>query len=112
MATESVVMMPEVGEQLPGRRRGRGKQHICPEQGCKKTFSRAEHLQRHALNHTPQDLTCNLCSTGFKRKDLLGKHYLPWCSSSFGFRDLDLSSNDDKAQLLRNVITLPLDIWF
>lgn len=44
----------------------------CSFQGCQRTFSRQEHLQRHVLNHAEIDFTCERCRTVFKRPDLLG----------------------------------------
>ncbi|KAI6710151.1 hypothetical protein JHW43_007332 [Diplocarpon mali] len=43
---------------------------------CTKSFSRAEHLHRHALNHDENkgNNTCERCSAVFKRKDLLDRH--------------------------------------
>jgi hypothetical protein len=50
-----------------------GKKFTCEHNGCGRTFTRAEHLQRHLLNHSSGDYTCDRCRAHFKRKDLLGK---------------------------------------
>lgn len=49
------------------------KKFACPHAGCNKRFTRAEHVQRHALNHTPGQYTCPECRAHFKRPDLLSK---------------------------------------
>ncbi|KAF9877012.1 C2H2 finger domain transcription factor [Colletotrichum karsti] len=53
---------------------GEEKSFVCPQQGCNKRFTRAEHMQRHALNHQPGGLTCDICRAHFKRPDLLKRH--------------------------------------
>lgn len=52
------------------------KDHICRHPGCNRSFTRAEHLRRHALNHEQprSGFTCERCSVHFKRSDLLGEH--------------------------------------
>ncbi|KAK7224321.1 hypothetical protein V2G26_012324 [Clonostachys chloroleuca] len=50
------------------------KSFVCSHPGCAKRFTRAEHLQRHALNHAPGGLACELCRAHFKRPDLLKRH--------------------------------------
>lgn len=51
------------------------KEFRCTWGTCTKSFSRAEHLHRHALNHdeSKANHTCQRCSAVFKRGDLLGK---------------------------------------
>lgn len=51
------------------------KTHVCDYPGCDKSFTRAEHLRRHALNHEqPRNgFICERCSVHFQRPDLLGK---------------------------------------
>lgn len=44
----------------------------CRFDGCPRSFSRHEHLQRHILNHADGEFTCERCRTVFKRPDLLG----------------------------------------
>jgi len=52
----------------------REKAFACTHPGCTKRFTRAEHLQRHALNHMPgSGVACPLCRAHFKRPDLLSK---------------------------------------
>ncbi|KAI9711366.1 MAG: hypothetical protein M1812_007215 [Candelaria pacifica] len=55
--------------------------HLCDfeDEGrvCGKVFSRAEHLRRHQLNHSPEALfRCEFsgCSRSFQRPDLLARH--------------------------------------
>ena len=50
-----------------------GKKFVCETVGCGRGFTRAEHLQRHLLNHSTGAYTCNRCRAHFKRRDLLGK---------------------------------------
>ncbi|PVH89169.1 hypothetical protein DL98DRAFT_555473 [Cadophora sp. DSE1049] len=52
------------------------KEFRCTFRSCTKSFSRAEHLHRHALNHdeTKGVNTCERCNAVFKRKDLLDRH--------------------------------------
>lgn len=50
-----------------------GKKFVCQSVGCGRSFTRAEHLQRHLLNHSTGAYTCNRCRAHFKRRDLLGK---------------------------------------
>lgn len=52
----------------------REKAFACTHPGCTKRFTRAEHLQRHALNHVPGGgAACPLCQAHFKRPDLLSE---------------------------------------
>lgn len=49
------------------------KRFVCQANGCGRGFTRAEHLQRHLLNHSTGEFTCARCRAHFKRRDLLGK---------------------------------------
>jgi len=49
------------------------RKFLCTSEGCGKAFTRAEHLQRHELNHRPSLNTCERCRAHFNRPDLLGK---------------------------------------
>ena len=49
------------------------KRYVCTNEGCERSFTRAEHLSRHLLNHSKGDYTCERCRAHFKRRDLLGK---------------------------------------
>lgn len=50
------------------------KKFSCNHPGCGKSFSRSEHLHRHALNHKDGTNTCTRCSAHFRRRDLLDRH--------------------------------------
>ncbi|KZF25827.1 hypothetical protein L228DRAFT_84633 [Xylona heveae TC161] len=50
------------------------KRYRCTFEGCGKSFSRPEHAQRHALNHSEGENTCLRCRAHFKRRDLLDRH--------------------------------------
>lgn len=51
------------------------KRFECTHAGCNKRFTRLEHMQRHALNHSGAgDFTCSRCSAHFRRPDLLERH--------------------------------------
>ncbi|KAF2847601.1 hypothetical protein T440DRAFT_456029 [Plenodomus tracheiphilus IPT5] len=51
-----------------------GKKFVCSHDGCGRAFTRAEHLQRHLLNHSTGEYTCGRCRAHFKRRDLLERH--------------------------------------
>ncbi|KAF1842807.1 uncharacterized protein K460DRAFT_134551 [Cucurbitaria berberidis CBS 394.84] len=53
--------------------RNEGKRFVCTNDGCGRSFTRAEHLQRHLLNHSTGEYTCDRCRAHFKRRDLLGE---------------------------------------
>jgi hypothetical protein len=61
---------------------GAKKKFACSWQGCGKSFSRSEHLHRHALNHKEGNNTCLRCAAHFRRRDLLG---IPHPFLVFGF---------------------------
>jgi len=50
------------------------KKFSCTFAACGKSFSRSEHLHRHALNHKDGNNTCMRCSAHFRRRDLLDRH--------------------------------------
>jgi len=50
------------------------KKFSCTFPACGKSFSRSEHLHRHALNHKEGNNTCLRCSAHFRRRDLLDRH--------------------------------------
>lgn len=62
------------GRSSTSRRAQSQKRFECTHPGCNKRFTRMEHMQRHALNHTVGESTCPRCSAHFKRPDLLGRH--------------------------------------
>lgn len=58
-------------------RKGLVKKFECPEEGCGKSYSRAEHLYRHQLNHAPKNIFyCGIgdCTRSFVRQDLCNRH--------------------------------------
>lgn len=58
-------------------RKGAPKRFACGHPDCGKVYSRAEHLQRHQLNHNAQVFyRCQVvdCNQEFVRKDLLERH--------------------------------------
>ncbi|KAH6692447.1 fungal-specific transcription factor domain-containing protein, partial [Plectosphaerella plurivora] len=58
-------------------RKGAPKKFPCQQEGCDKTYSRYEHLQRHKLNHSPKEIyRCDVldCDQKFVRADLLARH--------------------------------------
>ncbi|RPA83664.1 hypothetical protein BJ508DRAFT_324378 [Ascobolus immersus RN42] len=58
-------------------RKGLDKKFTCPTDGCGKQYSRAEHLYRHQLNHSPKAIyRCDFpgCPKHFVRQDLCVRH--------------------------------------
>ncbi|KAK4126642.1 hypothetical protein N657DRAFT_632666 [Parathielavia appendiculata] len=58
-------------------RKGLDKKFECPEKNCGKSYSRAEHLYRHQLNHNPKQVyKCGIgdCQRTFVRLDLCNRH--------------------------------------
>ncbi|KAH6611536.1 zinc c2h2 type domain-containing [Trichoderma cornu-damae] len=58
-------------------RKGALRRFVCDHAGCDKIYSRAEHLQRHQLNHNPKEIyRCDVgdCDQKFVRLDLLSRH--------------------------------------
>ncbi|KEZ41125.1 hypothetical protein SAPIO_CDS7192 [Scedosporium apiospermum] len=58
-------------------RKGLDKKFECPHEGCGKSYSRAEHLYRHQLNHNPKQIYhCDYpdCKRTFVRLDLCNRH--------------------------------------
>ncbi|ADV24181.1 hypothetical protein I305_05764 [Cryptococcus gattii E566] len=46
----------------------------CAHPGCEKSFTRKDHLLRHAANHSQTSYNCPICRREFKRYDLLQRH--------------------------------------
>ncbi|TPX08248.1 uncharacterized protein E0L32_001856 [Thyridium curvatum] len=58
-------------------RKNAARKFHCEYPGCDKIYSRAEHLQRHQLNHSPKQIyECEVesCGQKFVRHDLLARH--------------------------------------
>ncbi|KAI5807897.1 fungal-specific transcription factor domain-containing protein [Peziza echinospora] len=58
-------------------RKGLDKKFECSHLGCGRTYSRAEHLYRHQLNHQPKGIyLCEFqgCKRSFVRQDLCARH--------------------------------------
>lgn len=71
----------DVSENKPKKKRRiiktTDKKYECPTKGCGKSYSRAEHLYRHQLNHTPKrHYNCDFpgCDRYFVRADLCARH--------------------------------------
>ena len=62
-----------------------GRKFTCETAGCGRSFTRAEHLQRHLLNHSTGEHTCDRCRAHFKRRDLLGKTAFLFCIKMLKF---------------------------
>ncbi|KAK2608248.1 hypothetical protein N8I77_006872 [Diaporthe amygdali] len=63
------------GEGRSAGKKQSSKRFECTHTGCNKRFTRLEHMQRHALNHSEAgDFTCSRCSAHFRRPDLLERH--------------------------------------
>ena len=57
--------------------RAKKREFECPHEGCDKSYSRAEHLYRHQLNHNPKSIYhCDFpsCGRSFIRQDLCARH--------------------------------------
>ncbi|KAK4185164.1 fungal-specific transcription factor domain-containing protein [Podospora australis] len=66
-----------VGSYKRASRKGAPRRFSCDYPGCDKLYSRAEHLQRHQLNHEPKEIfLCDVagCDQKFVRADLLARH--------------------------------------
>ena len=93
----------------PGSSNGKNERRFaCQNDGCGRSFTRAEHLQRHLLNHSTGEFTCGRCRAHFKRRDLLGKHIdfmalcrLSWAQSISGPLTLDYHVHSTFVSLLR-----------
>ncbi|KAF9430600.1 hypothetical protein BGZ94_005773 [Podila epigama] len=56
--------------------RSKARLFACPEQGCKKSFTRKNDLQRHqiSIHKITHIYSCKICDTPFQRKDALRRH--------------------------------------
>ncbi|KAK3058604.1 hypothetical protein LTR09_000168 [Extremus antarcticus] len=79
VATEPELtdLAPNTFKRKRASRRGQPPRFHCNEDGCDKTYTRAEHLARHQLNHTPKEVYhCQVqsCESSFVRFDLFERH--------------------------------------
>lgn len=72
---------PQNEQRAPPRKRssrkGLPRRFTCQYPGCNKQYGRAEHLQRHSLNHEPKQIyRCQhgSCQQTFVRQDLFDRH--------------------------------------
>ena len=76
--TTTSASTPDKKTSTPGTRRSTpSRRYPCVYPDCGKSYSRAEHLHRHELNHNPKEiLSCDIagCRQRFVRKDLLDRH--------------------------------------
>ncbi|KAL2131168.1 hypothetical protein VTI74DRAFT_5455 [Chaetomium olivicolor] len=75
--THSQDRAPGQGPYKRASRKGAPRRFACEYPGCDKLYSRAEHLQRHQLNHAPKEIyQCDVagCEQKFVRADLLARH--------------------------------------
>jgi len=56
--------------------RSKARLFACPEQGCKKSFTRKNDLQRHqiSIHKVTHIYSCKSCNSPFQRKDALRRH--------------------------------------
>ncbi|KAL0465877.1 fungal-specific transcription factor domain-containing protein [Neurospora intermedia] len=76
-STASVASPPPGPAYKRASRKGATKRFACSYEDCNKVYSRAEHLQRHQLNHDPKEIyRCDFagCEQQFVRADLLSRH--------------------------------------
>jgi hypothetical protein len=74
IASDHASPMARVRKRKDAKAKDETKKFTCENNGCGRTFTRAEHLQRHLLNHSNGEYTCDRCRAHFKRRDLLGKN--------------------------------------
>ena len=73
-ASATATTMPRGRKRKDAASKNDGRRFVCHNDGCGRSFTRAEHLQRHLLNHSTGEYTCDRCRAHFKRRDLLGKN--------------------------------------
>ncbi|POR33778.1 Zinc finger protein klf1 [Tolypocladium paradoxum] len=77
MASQQHPASSSAGGYKRASRKGAPRRFPCEHPGCDKIYSRAEHLQRHQLNHNPKEIfRCDIgdCDQKFVRLDLLVRH--------------------------------------
>ncbi|KAI1323700.1 zinc finger protein zas1 [Xylariaceae sp. FL0255] len=82
MASQEQALIPGTSSGTPSgykraSRKGAPRKFACEWPNCDKVYSRAEHLNRHQLNHEPKQIfKCDIpdCDQMFVRQDLLNRH--------------------------------------
>ncbi|KAF9895063.1 hypothetical protein FE257_004692 [Aspergillus nanangensis] len=81
LTMDNDAMQSAIGAGARKRKRSRkvlpDRKFECTSEGCGKSYSRAEHLYRHQLNHTPKQIyRCDFpdCYRSFVRQDLCIRH--------------------------------------
>ncbi|KAJ5293439.1 uncharacterized protein N7443_009392 [Penicillium atrosanguineum] len=78
-----ILVNPAMEDEQPSKRRRRtrrapsDRKFECSHENCGKSYSRAEHLYRHQLNHSPKQIFhCDFpnCHRAFVRQDLCVRH--------------------------------------
>lgn len=80
-------------------REGLPKRFCCQHPGCDKRYSRAEHLQRHALNHSSTPLyRCETpgCGQKFVRQDLFDRHVARHSISAGSLQDAPVATQSNE----------------
>lgn len=78
----------------------------CTFEGCGKSYTRAEHLGRHQLNHNPKDIyKCDFpgCKREFVRQDLCARHRERHDAPSGKATEPNTSDDDDGETSTRRV---------
>lgn len=81
------------------------KKYECPAKDCGKAYSRAEHLYRHQLNHTPKQIyNCDFpgCDRHFVRADLCARHKERHTAKGSHLQRKDAFMNSQRGSIAQN----------
>lgn len=81
------------------------KKYECPAADCGKAYSRAEHLYRHQLNHTPKQIYhCDFpgCDRHFVRADLCARHKERHTAKGSHLQRKDAFMNSQRSSITQN----------
>ncbi|EMC93320.1 hypothetical protein BAUCODRAFT_75584 [Baudoinia panamericana UAMH 10762] len=84
------------------------KKYHCPHEECGKAYSRAEHLYRHQLNHTPKQIyRCDFpgCERHFVRADLCARHKERHTAKGSHLQRKDAFLNSQRHSVSANIST-------